>query len=351
MTRLTGENKIIQLLKDRYQTSSPWLEKGIGDDAAVISPRNAFEHLVITTDMLLEGIDFRPEWTTPRQLGIKSLAVNLSDLAAMGVRPCFYTVSLAIPPGSSERWIREFYDGVTGLGNAHNAKLIGGDLSSSDGGIMISITAVGESLNRKVLYRSGGRPGDTLYVTGTLGRSAAGLALLKAGYRKSRSGPRQEALSAHRTPEPRCDEGVWLAQSGLVHGMMDLSDGLSIDLPRMCAACGAGAEISREDIPCFKKAVLWNGDPEEFALHGGEDYELLFSAPKAKIKALENSYPSRFPPITRIGEMTAESGKILLRGPGKEKRPLPQRGYDHFSGAGKESRKKRGKPFCNVSDG
>jgi thiamine-monophosphate kinase len=335
MTRLTGENRIIRLLQERYQADSSWLEKGIGDDAAVITPRNASEHQVITTDMLLEDVDFRREWTTPRLLGIKSIAVNLSDLAAMGARPVFYTVSLAIPPGISERWITEFYDGMTETGISHDAKLIGGDLSSSESKIVISITAVGESVNRKVLYRSGGLPGDALYVTGTLGRSAAGLRLLQAGCRQTRSRARQQALDAHRRPEPRCEMGLWLAQSGLVHCMMDLSDGLSMDLPRLCAASGVGADIHLESIPVFHKAVLRDGDPVELALHGGEDYELLFSVPNAGRKLLEQRYPSRFPGITMIGEMTAKAGTIMISGPGKKRRRLPERGYDHFSGAGR----------------
>jgi thiamine-monophosphate kinase len=149
MSKLTSENKIIELLRDRYPAKSPLLKKGIGDDAAVFRPRRAGEYLLITTDMLLEGIDFRCEWTTPCQLGHKSIAVNLSDLAAMGARPRFFTVSLAIPSGFTERWIQEFYDGLTECGSSHGAVLIGGDLSSSKSGILISITALGESLNRR----------------------------------------------------------------------------------------------------------------------------------------------------------------------------------------------------------
>jgi thiamine-monophosphate kinase len=331
MPQKISENKIIQLLQKRYPSRSPLLKKGIGDDAAVIRPQGSNEYWAITTDMLLEGIDFRCEWTTPRQLGHKSIAVNLSDLAAMGAQPRFYTVSLAMPQEVSERWVQEFYAGLTACGSAQGAILIGGDLSSSHNGIMISITALGESLSRKVLYRSGGRPGDILYVTGLLGYSAAGLKLLQAGNSRPQSRVQRAALHVHRTPEPRCAAGQWLAQSNFVRCMMDISDGLSIDLARMCAAARVDAEIRLADIPIFPESRLWNCDPLDLALHGGEDYELLFAVPKSKKKLLEKSYPSEFPQITEIGALIEGRGKIWISGPGKKRQRLPVCGFDHFN--------------------
>jgi thiamine-monophosphate kinase len=325
-----SENELIQRLKTRYPARSALLIKGIGDDAAVLCPRNSDEHWLITTDMLLEGVDFRCEWTTPHRLGRKSMAVNLSDLAAMGARPRFFTVSLAVPSKLSERWILEFYEGLMESGSLKGAQLIGGDLSCSESGILISITALGESLNRKVLYRSGGRAGDLLYVTGVLGRSAAGLKLLQTGCTHPRSRARQEAVRAHQTPEPRCEAGEWLAQCGMVHCMMDLSDGLSLDLPRMCAASGVGAEIQVADLPVFAESRLWDCDPVALALHGGEDYELLFAVPESRSGLFEKSYPSELPGITRIGKMTGHAGKVWVKGPGKSRHRLKELGYDHF---------------------
>jgi thiamine-monophosphate kinase len=330
MRKLSGENRIIQLLRDRYAVKNSLIKKGIGDDAAVICPAHSDEFLLITTDMLLEGVDFHREWTTPRRLGCKSIAVNLSDLAAMGARPQFFTVSLAVPTGTSERWVLDFYDGMTKPGSSNGAQLIGGDLSHTDNGIMISITALGESLNRKVLYRSGGRAGDLLYVTGLLGRSAAGLRLLEDGCTQSLSHAQKEALRVHQMPMPRCEAGLWLAQCGLVHCMMDLSDGLSMDLPRMCAASGVGAEIRSSDLPVFPESRLWNCDPVELALHGGEDYELLFAVPDSKSCLLEKNYPSKFPKITKIGRLTREVGKVWIIEPTKNRRRLSEHGYDHF---------------------
>jgi len=329
MSSPISENDIVQLLHRRYPGQGRIVKKGIGDDAAVVHPRRAEEYLVITTDTLLEGIDFRREWTTPYRLGRKSIAVNISDLAAMGARPRFFTVSLSLPAGISKRWVLEFYKGLNAPASSKGAQLIGGDLSRSESGILITVTAVGESLNRRILYRSGGRAGDCLYVTGILGRSAAGLKLLQSCRAGSRIQSKRDALRAHQTPEPRSETGIWLAQSGLVRCMMDLSDGLSTDLPRLCKASGVGAEIHVADLPIFPESRTWNCDPVKMALHGGEDYELIFSVPKTKSRLLEDTYPSGFPKIARIGRLTGTSPKVWMLESGKRRR-LPEQGYDHF---------------------
>jgi thiamine-monophosphate kinase len=336
-----SENKLIRQLQARYPVESRFLQKGIGDDAAIIRPDGAKEYWVLTTDMLVEEIDFRREWTTPRQLGRKSISVNLSDLAAMGARPRFFTVSLAIPPDVSEGWILGFHDGMTEKGDTLGAHLIGGDLSRSVKHIVISISAVGETLNRKVLYRSGGRPGDLLYVTGILGRSAAGLMLLQAGDTRSRSRSKKEALQAHHQPEPRCETGLWLAQSGLVSCMMDLSDGLSMDLPRLCDASGTGAEIRMSALPVFAESASWGCDPVDRALHGGEDYELLFAVPQSKSRLLEKAYPSNLPRISRIGTLSRDVGNTWITQEDQGRQPLLPRGFDHFAGRSRGGKTRR----------
>ena len=332
LPRQAGENAIIEWLKQQYAAKCPTLKKGLGDDAAVWRPRGAEELWAVTTDMLVEEIDFRRDWTTPQELGYKSLAVNLSDLAAMGVVPRFFTVALALSPNVTSRWIQGFYDGLHECGERYGAMLVGGDLSAADR-ITVSITAFGESRHRRILYRSGGRPGDLLYVTGTLGKSAAGLELLRRGTLRSRSGAKREALCAHRTPEPRCHVGAWLAQSGCARAMMDLSDGLSADLPRMCAASGVDAEISKAGIPVFAPAAPWGCDPLQMALDGGEDYELLFAVPRSKKKLLEASWPVDFPTATHIGNMLRGNGKVWISATGRPsaRLPLPVRGFDHFT--------------------
>lgn len=318
------------MLQNLNPGRSPWLRKGIGDDAAVIRPSGANESWLVTTDMLLESVDFRREWTSPRLLGAKSIEVNLSDLAAMGARPRFFTVSLGTTVDVSQKWILDFHKGLTESGRRRNAELIGGDLSSSRSDIVISIAALGESLNQRVLYRSGGRPGDLLYVTGRLGRSAAGLHLLQKGRLRPRAFVQREAVRAHLSPEARSEAGLWLAQSGMVHCMMDLSDGLSMDLPRLCAASGVGAEVRADDLPLFRESVAWGCDPMTLGLDGGEDYELLFSVARSRRNRLEQSYPKDFPPITCIGEMTGAPGQIWISGAGERRRRLQSRGFDHF---------------------
>ncbi len=330
MQKLTGENRIVELLQRRYSSVNRVLKKGIGDDAAVIRPRGSEEYWIITTDMLVEDVDFRREWMTPELLGFKSLSVNLSDLAAMGARPRFFTVSLALPPELSlQQWIHRFYTGLNDIAGSEGALLIGGDLSRSESGITVSITAIGESLGRRVLYRSGGRPGHRLYVTGVLGKSAAGLELLRKGCTHTANGRRKEAIRAHQRPEPRCRAGLWLAQSGLARCMMDLSDGLSVDLARLCRSSHVGAQIDAAAVPLFAGSSSWGCDSFALALHGGEDYELLFAVPESEAELLERKYPAKFPPISRIGKLT-RGRAITVAESGKRRYRLLEKGYDHF---------------------
>jgi len=306
------------------------VKKGIGDDAAVLRQKGADEHWVLTTDMILEDVDFRMDWLTPDQLGHKALAVNLSDLAAMGARPRFYTVALGIPSSQSVGWIDRFYRGLTTLGNREAAVLVGGDLSRSSQGVGITITAVGETVDRSPVYRSGGRAGDHLFVTGVLGRASAGLGLLRRRRGKGRSVAEREALKAHRMPQPRCRVGLWLAKRGLARCMIDLSDGLSSDLARVCRASGRGAEIYENALPLFPQSRKWGFDPLELALHGGEDFELLFSVSPAAVAKLERLYPRGFPKLSRIGRLTRGSGMFLAPGSAGPKKSLEPCGFDHF---------------------
>jgi thiamine-monophosphate kinase len=328
-----GENRVVQLLCSRFGGRSAQIEMGIGDDAAVFRPAGAKEKWLVTTDMLLEDVDFRRDWQTPEQLGWRALAVNLSDLAAMGARPRFYTVALGVPAGTGEKWIGAFYRGMAKVGALHKTVLVGGDLSRSPSGIHITIAAIGESRDRKVVYRSSGRSGDILYVTGALGLAAAGLRLLELGRRRPGSGAERKALDRQRTPMPRCASGFWLAQSGFAGSMIDLSDGLSMDLPRLCRASGAGAEIRTSQLPVFSGSTAWGCDPTSLALHGGEDFELLFSVRAGKARRFEEAYPRRLPPACRIGRLISKPGVYFISEPGNGPRPLAELGFDHFRDA------------------
>ena len=329
--RYIDENEIVRLLAVRFGARKTSVIQGIGDDAAIVYPAGSHEYWAITTDMLLEDVDFRRIWMTPAQLGHKSLAVNLSDLAAMGAAPRFFTVAIALPEDiEPKKWILKFYRGLSALARRENAALIGGDLSRSPLGVQISITALGETFDRKPIRRAGGRPGDLLYVTGILGKAAAGLALLQRGCTAGRNSWERSALKSHRTPEPRCEVGAWLARRRFASCMVDLSDGLSMDLPRLCEASGTGAEISGPQLPLFAAASKWSCDPLRLAVHGGEDFELLFAVPAGKAALFEASYPAHYPRITRIGRLCRESGVKWTPHPGARMRRLDPSGFDHF---------------------
>jgi thiamine-monophosphate kinase len=275
---------------------------GIGDDCAIVRPRGAHEDWIYTTDMLIEGTHFRRNTHRAADVGWKALARGLSDIAAMGGEPRFCLLSLAVASWVDGPWIRRFYDGLLALAARAGAALIGGDLAHTER-VMCDIVVAGTVPRGKALRRDGARASDAIYVSGALGGSALGLA----------SG-RGKAWARHKRPEPRLALGRFLRTRLGVTAAMDLSDGLSLDLHRLAAASGLCAEISPP--PVYRGAALAQ------ALHGGEDYELLFTAPP-RVRV-----PPEFEglPLTRIGTMRkGAAGAVMLDGA-----PLPPLGYDHL---------------------
>ncbi|MEO8370296.1 MAG: thiamine-phosphate kinase [Candidatus Solibacter sp.] len=275
---------------------------GIGDDCAIVRPPGAREDWLYTTDMLLEGVHFLRETHSPADIGWKALARGLSDIAAMGGEPRFCLVSLAVTRNVDERWLDQFYKGLLGLAKNSGTALIGGDLAATDR-VMCDIVVAGAVPRGKALRRDGARPGDGIYVSGKLGGSALGLAT-----------GRGKAWARHKRPEPRLALARVLRTRFQATAAMDLSDGLSLDLHRLCAASGVHAQIGT--LPIYRGATL------QQALHGGEDYELLFTAPPT------HTLPEHFEglPITRIGLIgRGLPGAVLLDG-----EPLPALGYDHL---------------------
>lgn len=293
------EQAIIDRIRARSGPSR--LALGIGDDCAIFRPRSKSEELVFTTDMFIEDVHFRRETHTPAQVGYKALARGLSDIAAMGAEPRFCLLSVAFPKWASDQWIDRFFDGVLTLARETGTELAGGDLSHA--AVFASdIVVCGAAPTGSSLRRDGARAGDFIYVSGALGGSALGLATSNGA-----------AWKRHVHPEPRLALGRYLRRKA--SAAMDLSDGLSLDLHRLCEASHVSAEI--EAPPLFKGATL------DQALNGGEDYELLFTARPNK----------RFPktltgvPITRIGVIKrGNPGQIKLNG-----EPLAIKGYDHFA--------------------
>jgi thiamine-monophosphate kinase len=270
---------------------------GIGDDAAVIRPR-AGRDLIVSADLLIEDIDFRLQATTPEFLGHKALAVSLSDLAAMGAEPRWVLLSLGVPEDVwTTGFIDQLYDGVFKLGDRYHVKLLGGDTSRTPAGITIDSTVLGDCSTGRAVFRAGARPGDLVFVTGELGGAAAGLRLLDRGARLApdkttdlEAQATQRLLLRQLCPEPRVGWGLVIGEERLASAMIDISDGLSSDLHHLCEESHTGALIDAAKIPidssvsalCGRRAL----DPLMLALHGGEDFELLFTVSPANVAKL-----------------------------------------------------------------
>ena len=300
----------------------------IGDDCAVL-PKDAESDLLVTADMLVEEIDFRLDWTTPRLLGHKALAVSLSDIAAMGGAPGWSLLSIGVPEYLwNSKFLDEFYEGWHELARLFEVRLAGGDVSRTHSKLVIDSVVGGTVPKGKAVLRSGALPGDAIYVSGPLGGAAAGLKLLQNGerYLPIRTNPRSGVLLKQLRPLPRLGLGIQLRESNLATSMIDLSDGLSSDLAHLCRASGTGARVFAEEMPFDADVFEVAGSVDamlEFALNGGEDFELLFTADPEKISA------AGIGDIFKIGKITENSGIIeLVRGGTAE--VLPPQGYRHF---------------------
>jgi thiamine-monophosphate kinase len=294
---------------------------GIGDDCAVVRLRPEQEMLV-TTDFSLEGVHFRRRWHPPESVGHRCLARGLSDIAAMGGLPTAVFLSLALPPELPQRWVERFARGLLSLARKYGAPLAGGDTAESPHGILADIVVMGTVPRGKAVRRAGARPGDRIYVSGELGGSAAALARM-TGTSKSKLNPRY--YPAHFFPQPRIELGRALREKGLVSAMIDISDGLSTDLAHICEESGVGAEVEAEAVPRASVGKAGHQVDLPVALHGGEDYELLFTAPVGR------RIPSRISgvPITRIGNVVRRR-KILLMSRGGIRCELGPEGWEHF---------------------
>lgn len=289
---------------------------GIGDDCAVLRVPPGHE-LLVTTDFSIEKVHFRRDWHRPDVVGRRCLARGLSDIAAMGGQPRAAFLSLALASDVPQKWVDRFFMGLLSLADEFKVPLAGGDTAESPAGIQADIVVVGSVPRGKAVLRSGARPGDQIYVTGELGAPAAAIEQLAA-----RRPMGQESRALFR-PKPRVAAGEWLRRQGMPSAMIDVSDGLSTDLEHLCEESHVGAEIEADAIPRArvgqhkKKATL------ELALHGGEDYELLFTS--------SQNVPARVAGvrITRIGRITRASGMRLLDTKGRA-RTLSARGWEHF---------------------
>ncbi|MBC7341266.1 MAG: thiamine-phosphate kinase [Clostridia bacterium] len=314
----------------------------IGDDAAILQPPKG--KLLASIDMLVEGIHFEKSYITPWQLGWKALAVNISDIAAMGGTPLYALVSLGLSHDIDDAYVDEIYQGLAAVASRFGVKVVGGDIVKSPGPLVVDVAILGESDHP--VTRSGARPGDLIGVTGYLGSSAAGLAWLQSQARPARPSPigsptpvstppwAQELVRAHLEPIPRVEEGRQLAATGAVSAMMDISDGLASEINHIAEEGQVGAILYGEDVPISQAtlaaAEALGADPLSWALFGGEDYQLVFTfAPEARAcisKALKR-LESRFWVVGKI--LPQEQGIRLVRRDGSAEQLLPQ-GYNHF---------------------
>lgn len=326
-----GEFGLIPRLAKLCPARSPRLRLGVGDDAAVLTP-SPHHDLLVTTDVLVEGVDFdRSVWSFDR-LGEKALAVNLSDIAAMGGIPTVFFVALSMPPTASIREAEALYRGLGRATRRYGVVLGGGDLSSASAW-SVAITLLGEVAKGRAVTRSGARAGDHLCVTGTLGDSAAGLDLLNGVGAVRGARHRRFLIDRHQTPEPRLALGRALGDRKLVTAAIDLSDGLASDLRRLCEAGGVGAEIDLAALPLSPAlrdcAAGSQADPAERALTGGEDFELLFAVRPADLPRVLRLATPRVP-ITPIGRVLPRRAGIRLVDGTGSRRPMTAHGYDHF---------------------
>lgn len=314
------------------QGDSARVVRGIGDDAAVVEVPGGL--LVLTTDMLIERVHFLRDTISPRQLGYKALAVNLSDIAAMGAVPHEALVSIAIPPTVSVEELDALYDGMKALAAKARVNLLGGDTTGSKLDLCLNVVVTGSAARDEILYRSGARAGDRIVVTGTLGDSAAGLAILLDEPNLPAEIERV-LLEAHLAPELYLDEARLLARSGAAHAAIDLSDGLASDLGHICRASGVGAVLDLASIPLSDELRAYcsttGRDPMRLALAGGEDYRLLATVAADRVAELRSAIAEATDrPLFDIGEII-DGSTVQLRGGDGLVTPLAMTGWDHFS--------------------
>ena len=312
-----GERALIARITSRLATP-PWVAVGPGDDAAVIEPvRGALD--VLTTDALVDGIHFDLRFTPPDAVGYRALAVNLSDLAAMGAEPRAALLSLLLPDELDVATLDGIVDGLLALAARYRVALVGGNITRTTGPLTIDVTATGSVRPRRVLTRAGARPGDEVYLTGTVGAAAAGLAALKAD--RSQAGTHSACVERYLRPEPRVRAGVLLGRNRAATSCIDVSDGLADAVRQIAEASGVGVTVDAASVPVIGELHT--------ALSAGDDYELLFTSrpsQRGRLRGVRRQAGDL--PITRIGVVT--KGRDVLLRDDQGTREMP-RGYEHWN--------------------
>jgi thiamine-monophosphate kinase len=330
-----GERGVIARIEARIPPAPAWMLVGVGDDAAVLQPpRGALE--VLTTDGLVEGVHFDQRFSRPFDIGWKALAVNLSDVAAMGGTPRAALLSLALPPSLPLDAVDDLLDGLLALASEARVTLAGGNVTRSPGPLVVDVALTGSVRSRDVLRRGGAKPGDAVYVTGSVGAALAGLEFLRAGGNSESAGFDGSSMDActerYRRPAPRYRIGTMLGRARAASACMDLSDGLADAARRIAHESRTGIRLNADALPLDPSARRWfeahGRDAEAAASAGGDDYELLFTVPRKRTGRLRHvMQQARGIPITRIGDISPGRDAVLVRGGRTE--PLPA-GFVHF---------------------
>jgi thiamine-monophosphate kinase len=329
------EDQLIEAIRRVLSGEQPGVVVGLGDDAAVVEPGAG--HPVLTTDMLVEGVHFDLGSISARDLGAKSIVVNVSDMAAMAASPRYALVSIGLSPGIEASWVVELYGGMRAACDEYALALVGGDTSRSPMAV-ISVTVIGEVAPGRAVTRSGAQPGDVVVVTGTLGAAAGGFALSRAHPSRAAAALSEpwgrELSDALSRPVARVGEGQTLAQAGAT-AMMDLSDGLAKDLGRLCLASRVGARIELDQVPVaeplLRGAEVLGLDALALAIGGGEDYELLATLDATDVEHARVELDERFGvSLTEVGLIIEGEGLVAVDGQGRAS-PLEPKGWDHFA--------------------
>ena len=336
-TSQLGEFGLINRLSSRLKFRSSKLKIGIGDDCAVYTCAPG-KYQIATTDALLETVHFDLDTTSPEQLGRKSLAVNISDIAAMGGTPTLALITIGVPQKLTVSFLDKFYDGINQVSQKYGVVLAGGDTIASPNHLFINITVLGEVDRKRLFTRSGAKPGDKILVTGNLGDSALGLRLLKSPHHNW-AGITQKmkvVIQKHLDPTPRMLESKILSRSGAkITSMIDISDGLVQDLGHICNNSEVGAILHNKQLP-ISPALKYicnhnNLDSNDFVLAGGEDYELLFTTSPKDVTKIIRQFRKTDTPVTVIGEITSSKGELfLVHESGRRDSLRNTKGYDHF---------------------
>jgi thiamine-monophosphate kinase len=326
-----GERALIVRLRARLSPDPDHVRIGIGDDAAVLIPERGMQ-TVVTTDSLIEGVHFRRDWTEAAAIGHKALAVNLSDIAAMGATPRASLLSLGLPPALPLEDFDQLIDGYARLADATRTPLVGGNIAKSPGPLLIDVTVIGSVRPRRVLLRTGAREGDELFVTGTPGLSAAGLALLADGVdRDALTVDERVCVDRHERPEPRLRIGRIVARTSAASAAMDLSDGLADAASTLAASAGLGVVLDASTIPIHpgvaSVAARRGQSPLDLILGGGEDYELAFAVPARRRARFLAAARRADLPVTRVGRFERARGAWLETAGARSTLPA---GFGHF---------------------